>query len=75
MPITGSDDRQVVGIYSFDLFPDRHLTAFPGWPFPNALFDPAHGVADYAEHIEEAVLCETLGFDGVIAGPWLARRR
>jgi len=53
-------------IYSFDLFPYRNLTAFPGWPFPNGLFDPAVGPATYAEHIEEAVLCEELGFDGVI---------
>jgi alkanesulfonate monooxygenase SsuD/methylene tetrahydromethanopterin reductase-like flavin-dependent oxidoreductase (luciferase family) len=53
-------------IYSFDLLPYRSLTAFPGWPFPNSLFDPGRGAVDYAEHIEEAVLCEELGFDGVI---------
>ena len=53
-------------IYNFDLFPYRGLTAFPGWPFPNSLFDPGIGAADYAEHLEEAVLCEELGFDGVI---------
>ena len=53
-------------IYNFDLFPYRGLTAFPGWPFPNHLFDPAIGAENYAEHVEEAVLCEDLGFDGVI---------
>ncbi len=53
-------------IYSFDLFPYRGLTAFPGRPFPNNLFDPGVGAANYAEHVEEAILCEDLGFDGVI---------
>lgn len=53
-------------LYNFDLFPYRGLSAFPGWPFPNNLFDSATGTENYAEHIEEAVLCEELGFDGVI---------
>lgn len=53
-------------LYSFDLFAYRGLTAFPGWPFPNKMFDSRVGAENYAEHIEEAVLCEEFGFDGVI---------
>src|SRR6266542_3433609 len=60
------ESAAMLEIYSFDLLPYRSLTAFPGWPFPNSLFDPGRGAVDYAEHIEEAVLCEELGFDGVI---------
>lgn len=54
-------------LYNFDLLAYPHVPKdAPRTPVPSSFFDPAKGVANYAEHLEEMAYCEELGFDGVI---------
>ena len=54
-------------LYNFDLLANPHVpTDAPRTPVPSSYFDPAKGAANYAEHLEEMVYCEELGFDGVV---------
>jgi alkanesulfonate monooxygenase SsuD/methylene tetrahydromethanopterin reductase-like flavin-dependent oxidoreductase (luciferase family) len=56
-----------VKLYNFDLLAYPHVpTDAPRTPVPSSYFDPAKGAANYAEHLEEMVYCEELGFDGVV---------
>ena len=50
-------------VYGFDLLPWPHLDAPSYYPDPNALFDPARGMAVYAEHLDQMAMFEELGFD------------
>ena len=54
-------------LYNFDLLAYPHVpTDAPRTPVPSSYFDPAKGVANYAEHLSEMAYCEELGFDGVV---------
>ena len=54
-------------LYNFDLLAYPHVpTDAPRTPVPSSYFDPFKGAANYAEHLEEMVYCEDLGFDGVV---------
>ena len=54
-------------LYNFDLLAYPHVpTEAPRTPVPSSYFDPAKGVANYAEHLSEMAYCEELGFDGVV---------
>jgi alkanesulfonate monooxygenase SsuD/methylene tetrahydromethanopterin reductase-like flavin-dependent oxidoreductase (luciferase family) len=56
-----------VKLYNFDLLAYPHVpTDAPRTPVPSSYFDPHKGAANYAEHLEEMVYCEELGFDGVV---------
>jgi len=56
-----------VKLYNFDLLAYPHVpTEAPRTPVPSSYFDPAKGVANYAEHLSEMAYCEELGFDGVV---------
>ena len=52
-------------VYGFDLLPWPHLDAPSYYPDSNALFDPARGMAVYAEHLDQMVMFEELGFDAI----------
>ena len=52
-------------VYAFDLMPWPHLDEASYYPDPNAKFDPVRGQAVYAEHLDQMVLCEELGFDAI----------
>ena len=52
-------------VYAFDLMPWPHLDEPSYYPDPNARFDPVRGQAVYAEHLDQMVLCEDLGFDAI----------
>ena len=43
-------------VYGFDLLPWPHLDAPSYYPDSNALFDPARGMAVYAEHIDQMAM-------------------
>ena len=54
-------------LYNFDLLAYPHVPKeAPRTPVPSSFFDPAKGVANYNEHLEEMAYCEELGFDGVV---------
>lgn len=54
-------------IYNFDLLAyPRVPTDAPGTPVPNSYFEPAVGIQNYQEHLEEMEYCEELGFEGVV---------
>ncbi|HUF43561.1 MAG TPA: LLM class flavin-dependent oxidoreductase [Verrucomicrobiae bacterium] len=54
-------------LYNFDLLAYPHVPKeAPRTPVPSSYFDPAKGAANYAEHLEEMLYCEELGFDGVV---------
>jgi len=56
-----------VKLYNFDLLAYPHVPKeAPRTPVPSSFFDPAKGVANYNEHLEEMAYCEELGFDGVV---------
>jgi len=56
-----------VKLSNFDLLAYPHVpTEAPRTPVPSSYFDPAKGVANYAEHLSEMAYCEELGFDGVV---------
>jgi alkanesulfonate monooxygenase SsuD/methylene tetrahydromethanopterin reductase-like flavin-dependent oxidoreductase (luciferase family) len=52
-------------VYAFDLMPWPYLEEPSYYPDSNALFDPARGQQIYAEHLDQMVLYEESGFDGV----------
>ena len=52
-------------VYGFDLLPWPHLDAPSYYPDPNSLFDPARGMAVYAEHLDQMAMFEELGFDAI----------
>jgi len=52
-------------VYGFDLLPWPHLDEPSYYPDPNALFDPARGMAIYAEHLDQMVMFEEYGFDAI----------
>jgi hypothetical protein len=47
-------------VYGFDLVPWPHLDEPSYYPDPNALFDPARGMAIYAEHLDQMVMFEAI---------------
>ena len=54
-------------LYNFDLLAYPHVPKeAPRTPVPSNFFDPIKGAANYAEHLEEMIYCEELGFDGVV---------
>ena len=54
-------------IYNFDLLAYPGVpTDAPGTPVPNSYFDPAVGIQNYQEHLDEMEYCEELGFEGVV---------
>jgi alkanesulfonate monooxygenase SsuD/methylene tetrahydromethanopterin reductase-like flavin-dependent oxidoreductase (luciferase family) len=46
-------------------FPDKQILGRGFFGTPNSYFDPAKGRDLYNEYLDEKVLCEDLGFDGV----------
>ena len=54
-------------IYNFDLMAYPGVpTDAPGTPVPNSYFEPAVGIQNYQEHLDEMEYCEELGFEGVV---------
>jgi alkanesulfonate monooxygenase SsuD/methylene tetrahydromethanopterin reductase-like flavin-dependent oxidoreductase (luciferase family) len=47
-------------------FPDEQIIRRGYFGTPNSYFDPAKGHQLYNEYLDEKVLCEELGFDGVV---------
>jgi predicted TIM-barrel enzyme len=47
-------------------FPDEQIISRGFFGTPNTFFDPAKGRELYNEYLDEKVLCEELGFDGVV---------